>query len=111
MWPEQLPDYMWEVKLKHPYAPSTADALVALAGEGSVKAPMPGRISRIEKQVGQPVAKGDVVIVMEAMKMEHSIRAPVPGLVSDIRFKVGDIVGDGAVLLTVGNHDENEQAA
>ena len=106
MWPEQVSDYMWEVKLKHPYAPSTVDALVASAGEGSVKAPMPGKISRIEKQVGEEVAEGDVVIVMEAMKMEHSIRAPLSGVVSDIRFKEGDIVGDGALLLIVGNEEE-----
>lgn len=109
MWPEHLPDYMWDVKLRHPYAPSTVDALAAPAGEGSVKAPMPGKISRIERGLGEEVAEGEVVMVMEAMKMEHSIRAPVSGVVSDIRYKEGDIVGDGALLLIVGN--ANAEAA
>lgn len=113
MWPKHLPgeDYMWEVRLKHPYAPSStmesSEASSASGGgEGSVKAPMPGKISRLEKQVGDPVNKGDVVLVMEAMKMEHSIRAPVSGVVAEIRFKEGDIVGDGALLLVVGNEEE-----
>ena len=110
MWPQQVDDYMWEVVLNHPYAPSTVDATTGAVGEGSVKSPMPGKISRIEKQVGETVQEGDVVMVMEAMKMEHSIKAPVPGVVSDIYFKEGDIVGDGAVLLTVTS-DEEEEAA
>ena len=111
MWPKRLSEYMWEVKFRHPYAPSTVDAPVASVGEGSVKAPMPGKIIRMEKQVGEPVTEGDVVIVMEAMKMEHSIRAPTSGLVAEILVKVGDIVGDGAILLKVKSHDENENAA
>ena len=106
MWPQQVPDYMWEVVLKHPYAPSTVDAHGGFVGEGTVKAPMPGKISRIEKQVGDAVDEGEVVMVMEAMKMEHSIRAPISGVVSEICFKQGDIVGDGAILLVVNEEDE-----
>jgi 3-methylcrotonyl-CoA carboxylase alpha subunit len=101
MWPRKLPDHMWEVVLKHPYAPSTSDATAAVTGEGSVKAPMPGKISRLEKQVGDTVEEGDVVLVMEAMKMEHGIRAPMAGVLSEIHYKENDIVADGVVLLTV----------
>jgi 3-methylcrotonyl-CoA carboxylase alpha subunit len=109
MWPQKLPDHMWEVVLKHPYAPSTSDSTAAVAGEGSVKAPMPGRISRLEKQVGDTVEEGDVVLVIEAMKMEHGIRAPIAGVLSEIHYKENDIVADGAVLLTVD--DAVEEAA
>lgn len=109
MWPHKVPDFMWEVILQHPYAPSTVDAMGGSVGEGSVKAPMPGKISRMERQVGDTVAKGDVVVVMESMKMENSIRTTTSGIVSEIYFQQGDIVGDGAVLLTV--RDEDEEAA
>ena len=106
MWPRQLPDYMWEVVIKHPYAPSTVDAVGGSVGEGSVKAPMPGKISRIEKQVGDEVIEGEVVMAMEAMKMEHSIRAPVTGVLSELRFKSGDVVDDGAILMVVTSGEE-----
>lgn len=106
MWPEQSPDYSWEVVLKHPYAPSTLEAVAGTVGEGTVKAPMPGKISRIEKREGEDVTEGDVVMVLEAMKMEHSIRSTISGKVEEVLFGEGDIVSDGAILMQVRSHKD-----
>jgi acetyl/propionyl-CoA carboxylase alpha subunit len=64
-------------------------------------APMPGRIRRIAISAGERVAKGDVVLVLEAMKMEHAIRAPRDGVVSRLDYREGDLVDAGAVLAEI----------
>lgn len=68
---------------------------------GRLTAPMPGKIIAIAVTVGDTVAAGDVLMVVEAMKMEHSIRAPKAGTVGAIKFSVGDLVDDGVDLLTL----------
>jgi 3-methylcrotonyl-CoA carboxylase alpha subunit len=79
---------------------------MAHAGEeeaegGRLTAPMPGKIVAIHVEQGQTVAKGEPLLVMEAMKMEHTISAPGAGIVKELLFEVGDQVGDGAQLLTL----------
>jgi acetyl/propionyl-CoA carboxylase alpha subunit len=69
-------------------------------GTGLV-APMPGRIRRISVPRGESVAKGDVVLVLEAMKMEHAIRAPRDGVVTRLEHREGDLVDAGAVLAEI----------
>ena len=64
-------------------------------------APMPGRIRRTLVEAGQEIAKGDVVLVLEAMKMEHAIRAPHDGVVTRIEHREGDLVEAGAVLAEI----------
>jgi biotin carboxyl carrier protein len=64
-------------------------------------APMPGRIRRTLVETGQEIAKGDVVLVLEAMKMEHVIRAPHDGVVTRIEHREGDLVEAGAVLAEI----------
>ena len=64
-------------------------------------APMPGRIRRIAIPLGDRVAKGDVVLVLEAMKMEHAIRAPRDGVVTRLDHREGDLVDAGAVLAEI----------
>lgn len=64
-------------------------------------APMPGRIRRICVPRGERVAKGDVVLVLEAMKMEHAIRAPRDGVVTRLDHREGDLVDAGAVLAEI----------
>jgi 3-methylcrotonyl-CoA carboxylase alpha subunit len=66
---------------------------------GSLKAPMNGTIIQVDSQAGQQVKAGDVLMIMEAMKMEHAIKAPEDGKVKEISFKVGDLVDEGALLL------------
>jgi pyruvate carboxylase subunit B len=67
-----------------------------------VEAPMPGMIIRYEVKEGEAVDKGDLVLVLEAMKMENSINAPISGTVLSIPFKGGDTVQKGAVLAVIG---------
>ncbi len=67
-----------------------------------VEAPMPGIIIRLEKKVGDSVAEGDVLLILEAMKMENSITSPTSGVVKEIRVKEGQNVKKGEVLVVVG---------
>ena len=68
---------------------------------GSLHAPMPGRIVRLAVSEGDHVSDGQVVVVMEAMKMEHSLRAPHDGTVTSVRCRAGDQVEGGAILVVV----------
>ena len=68
---------------------------------GSLHAPMPGRVSRVDATVGDRVAQGQVLVVLEAMKMEHSLRAPHDGTVIELLCEPGDQVEAGAVLVVV----------
>ena len=70
--------------------------------EGGLSAPMPGKILEVHVSEGQNVKSGDVLMVMEAMKMEHKIVASSDGKVESIHFKEGDQVPQGAELLTLG---------
>ena len=75
----------------------------AAAGAGTpVKAPLPGTINAINVKVGDTVAVGDVVIVLEAMKMQNNIEAENAGTVTSILVNPGDSVMEGAVMLTLG---------
>lgn len=71
--------------------------------QGSVKvsAPMPGKILSVKSSVGQAVKKGDVLVVLEAMKMENEIVAPSDGTVASINVANGDSVEAGATLATL----------
>ncbi len=69
---------------------------------GGLAAPMPGRVRRIVAKAGSSVARGDVILILEAMKMEHAIRAPRAGTVEKIFHAEGDLVEAGAVLAAIG---------
>ncbi|RAV01583.1 acetyl/propionyl/methylcrotonyl-CoA carboxylase subunit alpha [Mycolicibacter senuensis] len=68
---------------------------------GSLLAPMPGSVVRVEVTEGQHVAAGTTVLVLEAMKMEHAVRAPVDGIVSSVQVTAGEQVDSGQVLAVV----------
>lgn len=77
----------------------------AAAGDsptGQLVAPMPGRIRRALVRRGDEVTKGQVVLILEAMKMEHAIRAPHDGIVTRLEHREGDLVDAGAVLAEIG---------
>ncbi len=80
-------------------APKKAAAPVA-AGE-QVKAPMPGNIWSVNATVGQEVAEGDTILVLEAMKMENEILAPKAGKVASINVEKGASVEAGQVLFVI----------
>ena len=67
-----------------------------------MKAPLPGTINAINVKVGDTVGVGDVVIVLEAMKMQNNIEAEYAGTVTSILVNPGDSVMEGAVMLTIG---------
>ncbi len=71
------------------------------AGAVSVVSPMPGKILAVKADAGQAVKKGDVLMVLEAMKMENDIVAPQDGTVASVNVAVGDAVEPGAVLATM----------
>jgi acetyl/propionyl-CoA carboxylase alpha subunit len=68
---------------------------------GALEAPMPGKVIKVSVSVGQAVAKGDEVLVVEAMKMENGLRAPRAGTVKAISVKVGDMVAPGVSLVEI----------
>ncbi|MEV4112876.1 biotin carboxylase N-terminal domain-containing protein [Nonomuraea sp. NPDC049695] len=68
---------------------------------GSLLAPMPGSVLRVEVEAGDRVAKGQAVLVLEAMKMEHRIAAPSDGVVSGVHVEKGQQVDAGAVLAII----------
>ena len=75
----------------------------AAAGAGSpIKAPLPGTIIELKVNVGDTVKQGDVVLVLEAMKMQNNIESEYNGTVTSITIKQGETVMEGAVLLTIG---------
>lgn len=80
-------------------APATAAPSIA-AGE-VVKSPMPGNILKINVTVGQKVAEGDALLILEAMKMENEVAAPKSGTVAQIIVSKGAVVETGAPLVVL----------
>ncbi len=66
-----------------------------------VKAPMPGMILKVKKNVGESVEKGESIIILEAMKMENDIKSPFSGTVKEVKVKENTPVDKGTVLFTV----------
>ncbi len=71
------------------------------AGSVEINAPMPGKILDVKAQPGASVSRGDVVLILEAMKMENEVVAPQDGTIASINVNVGDMVEPGAVLATM----------
>jgi biotin carboxyl carrier protein len=82
-------------------AKAAARAARAAEEEHALTAPMPGRIAAVLVTEGQVVQKGEVLVVLEAMKMEHPVRSPRAGAVSRLSAEAGKMVGLGDVLLDV----------
>lgn len=79
------------------------EAKAADAGEGTpVKAALPGNVLKVLVTEGDSIAEGDVIAVVEAMKMETEIKSPVSGTVKSVEIEVGNKVQTGQVLVTVG---------
>ncbi len=82
-------------------APKAAPAPAGKAGKESVNSPMPGTILKVNVSVGQTVKSGDVICVLEAMKMENDIPAPCDGVVASVNVQKGASVNSGDVLVTL----------
>ena len=79
-----------------PAAPS-----VSVSGGESVTAPMPGNILKVNVSVGQSVKEGDLLVVLEAMKMENEIFAPKSGTVAQVLVQKGATVDTGATMVVL----------
>lgn len=108
-----------EYELKAPAAPAAAPAAVApaaaapaaaapavpaaaaLAAGEAVKSPMPGNVLKINVTVGQKVAEGDVLLILEAMKMENEVVSTKAGTVAQIAVAQGAVVETGTPLVVI----------
>lgn len=98
--------HMWDADYEHQWSVIAAGSgedggVGGVGGGGSVRSPMPGKIVKVMVGEGDEVKEGDVLLVLEAMKMEHALKSMATGKVESIRAKVGDQVADGAVLAVV----------
>lgn len=102
---------LYEVEIEEMQAPATmsaakpapaAPAAPVAAGAGAkVNAPMPGTILDVRVQNGAKVKKGDVLVILEAMKMENEIQAPCDGTVTSVAVRKGDSVETQALICTI----------
>ena len=84
-------------------AATPAPAAPAVTGAGeTVSAPMPGNILKVNVAQGQTVKEGDVLVILEAMKMENEIMAPKSGTVTQVLVAKGSTVDTGAPLVVIG---------
>ena len=84
-------------------APAAAPAAPVVTGAGeAVNAPMPGNILKVNVTQGQAVKEGEVLCVLEAMKMENEIMAPKAGTVTQVLVSKGSTVDTGAPLVVIG---------
>ncbi|MDE2230148.1 MAG: ATP-grasp domain-containing protein [Alphaproteobacteria bacterium] len=86
-----------ETAIRHADTASAASQVVA---------PMPGKIAAVHVAKGASVTRGQVLLVLEAMKMEHAIAAPSDGVVAEIRYAAGDPVAEGAELMVLAGAKE-----
>ena len=89
------------VKVAANPAAAPAPAVVG-AGDTAINAPMPGKIVKLVAEAGKAVKKGDVVLILEAMKMQNEISAPVDGTLKSINVAAGQSVKPGEVLAVIG---------
>ena len=82
------------------------------AAQGELTAPMPGKVIEVPVSVGERVAEGQTVMVIEAMKMEHRLTAPFAGEVAQVHYQAGDLVDEGVELvsLVVAGEDGDKTA-
>ncbi len=99
---------MMVVNAPAPAVPVAAPAAKPLAaaetvgGLTTVKAPLPGLILEVKVSVGDTVKVGDVIIVIETMKMENNISSPAAGTIKEIKVSNGDSVSEGVPLIVIG---------
>jgi biotin carboxyl carrier protein len=83
--------------------PKAAPPVQVSAGDTTIAAPMPGKVSKVNVKVGDKVKKGDVLMLLEAMKMQNEIASPVDGIVKVVNISNDDNVKPGQVLAVLGN--------
>lgn len=99
--PAQAPASVAAAPAAAPAQPAANPAPAAANGSVSIESPMPGTILDIKTSVGASVESGQVVCVLEAMKMENDIVAPQSGTIASISVNKGDSVEAGQVIITM----------
>jgi 3-methylcrotonyl-CoA carboxylase alpha subunit len=85
-----------------PFGPRRADHIAGAGeGDGAILAPMPGRVIAVLVEAGQAVAKGQRMLVLEAMKMEQALLAPFDGVVAALKVSEGAQVAEGTMLARI----------
>ena len=82
-------------------APAPKAAAPVAAGATTGSAPMPGKVLSVNVKAGDAVKSGDVLLILEAMKMQNEIMAPADGTVSDVRVSAGQTVATGDVMIVL----------
>lgn len=78
-----------------------AGGVAEAGGELQIKAPMPGLVVAVAVEEGQEVAKGDILVILESMKMQNELKSPRDGKVSRVRIKAGNSVEQNEVMVTL----------
>jgi 3-methylcrotonyl-CoA carboxylase alpha subunit len=81
------------------------DPHISAEHEGHLRAPMPGHVLDVRATAGARVARGTVLVVLDAMKMEHSLVAPWAAIVTEVRVKTGERVDEGTELVQLAPQD------
>jgi biotin carboxyl carrier protein len=81
------------------------------SGPAAVVTPMPGKVIKVLAAAGDRVEAGQVLVILESMKMEQGVKAPQAGVVGEVHVAVGDLVGDGKVLVTMAAAPKAEKGA
>ena len=90
-----------EAPVSAPQTPSAPTSAPAVGGGEGVKSPFPGNVNAVKVAPGQAVKEGDVLVIVEAMKMENEITAPKAGKIGQVLVQKGATVETGAVLVTI----------
>ena len=88
-----------DVIVEEAYPAGTKAAVAGKEDSDEIYSPMPGKILQIHAKKGDTVKEGQLLAVMEAMKMEHSIKSPREGIVSSVLYRPDDRVEGGAVII------------
>ena len=79
------------------------------SADGSTVSPMPGTVLEIKVQVGDEVSAGQILVVVEAMKMELPVKAPAPRRIQEVLVNVGDSVAQGKSLVVLSEEDQDRK--
>lgn len=82
-------------------APAPKAAAPVAAGATTVDAPMPGKVLEVKVKAGDAVKSGDVLLILEAMKMQNEIMAPADGTIADVRVAAGQTVNTGDAMIVM----------
>lgn len=77
------------------------DSVEGSLSEGTVKAPMNGQVVKVPAKVGEAVECGDIVLILEAMKMENEVTAPIRGTLTELMVSAGQTVSPGQTMFTI----------